>query len=254
MNKPTVTVIIPTFNHGNFIEQTIHSVVSQSIFDDCIVVVSDDSSQDDTFEIAKRISRKFSNVIVSKNRKNLGIIPHYRSLTKTITTPFLAILEGDDYWISNRKIEQQRDFLQVFSDVGMCFSAYCVQDETSGAKWQQPGWSRNCIVPVVDLIQTNPVGSFSNCFYRTERFRRAINTPGAINGYDWLVNLLIAMDGGIGYIAEVSTLYRLHLNGTWTSLSSEQKKDGILATLNELKRNAPKGIAMFIDAAIEKAA
>ena len=44
MGEPPITVLIPTYNHEKYIEAAIESVVNQTIFDVCRVIVSDDCS------------------------------------------------------------------------------------------------------------------------------------------------------------------------------------------------------------------
>ena len=111
MGEPPITVLIPTYNHEKYIEAAIESVVNQTIFDVCRVIVSDDCSLDNTFQRATRASANFGNITVRRNIRNLGIMPHYATLVASVSTPFVAILEGDDVWLSTRKLELQHEIL-----------------------------------------------------------------------------------------------------------------------------------------------
>src|SRR5882757_7216800 len=98
MTNPLITVIVPTYNHARFIAQAIDSIIVQTIFTSTKVVVSDDCSSDETVSIVRATTHGLPNVEVIANEANLGIIDHYRKLADLVDTPYVAILEGDDYW------------------------------------------------------------------------------------------------------------------------------------------------------------
>lgn len=255
MTEQAITVLIPTYNHAAYISEAIASVRDQSIFDSCRVVVSDDGSADDTVSCAIDASSHLPNVIVRQNPKNLGIIDHYRLLASLVETPYLAILEGDDYWHASDKLELQKQLMDTHPSVGFCFTACLVKDETSGASWHHPGWpaNRHRVVQLLDMLTANPIATFSNCFYRSSRFSELVTHASAKRGYDWLLNMTLASDGGALFAAKACTSYRLHENGTWTGLSLEQKRTETVNSLLALKKNVDRFYAPFIDAAINRA-
>ncbi|MBQ0819616.1 glycosyltransferase [Microvirga sp. HBU67558] len=254
MTNPLITVIVPTYNHAKYIAEAIDSIIAQTIFTSTKVIVSDDCSSDGTFSIARATAQSLSNVEVIVNEANLGIINHYRKLTELVDTPYVAVLEGDDYWIADDKLEQQLAFLETFPDIGLCFTACIVEDEVLGAKWRQPNWpdGRHRLLTMLDLLDSNPVATFSNCLYRSDRFRDALSYADAKEGYDWLLNLTIAAKGGAAHVAKPSTLYRLHPNGTWTSLNSEHRKAAIIRTLTAVGKRVDPAVRQFINAAVER--
>jgi glycosyltransferase involved in cell wall biosynthesis len=254
MTNPLITVIVPTYNHARFIAQAINSIIVQTIFTSTKVVVSDDCSSDETGSIARATTHGLPNVEVIANEANLGIIDHYRKLADLVDTPYVAILEGDDYWFTDDKLEQQLAFLETFPDTGLCFTACVVEDEALRAKWRQPNWpdGRHRLLTMLDVLDSNPVTSFSNCFYRSDRFRDALSNADAKEGYDWLLNLKIAAEGGAAYVAKASTLYRLHSNGSWTRLNSEERKAAIIRTLTAIEQRVDPTLRQFITAAVAR--
>ena len=75
MKKPFFSVIIPSYNHANFIEKSINSVLKQT-FKSYEIIVIDNYSTDST----KNILSKYKNKIICKKIHNLGIIAKSRNL------------------------------------------------------------------------------------------------------------------------------------------------------------------------------
>ena len=141
MSDKAITVIVPTYNHETLVSWAIESIVRQTIFDECHVVVSDDCSSDGTYDVARRYCDYHANVSVRRNTTNMGVMKHYQHLVSEIDTPFISILEGDDMWISARKLEAQRRFLELNPAVNMCFSACVVEFEATSTQVEHPAWN-----------------------------------------------------------------------------------------------------------------
>lgn len=254
-DHPSITILIPTYNHADYIAEAISSVRDQSIFSSCKVIVSDDCSSDDTLKIASRVSANSPNITVRSNKSNLGIMGHYRLLASLVDTPYLAILEGDDYWPASEKMELQKSLMDAHPEVGLCFTACIVKDEAMDVRWHHPGWpeGRHRLVHLLDMLISNPIATFSNCFYRSNRFSEFVTRSEAKSGYDWLLNMTIAAKGGALFAARASTCYRIHANGTWTRLSLEEKRAGIVNSLMALREQVDGSFAPYIDAALARA-
>ncbi len=233
--SPSVTVLMPAYNHARTIEEAIASALDQTLRDEMRIVVSDDCSTDDTYRRSVAASLNERAVTVVQTPENLGVMAHYRWLATQVDTPYVAILETDDVWIERRKLELQVAMLERHPDVGGSFTAYRVADEKSGRQWTAPAGAhgRSMIVPFIDLLRNNPVATFSNCVYRREAFISAVNK--ATTGYDWLVNLIIASKGGLALVGTVSTLYRVHRQGTWSAATRQTKQAAIRETLSAIR-------------------
>ena len=67
---PLVSIIMPAYNSGEYIDEAIKSVLSQS-YKNYELIIIDDCSRDSTFEILKYYSEKYNNIFYYKNRVNL---------------------------------------------------------------------------------------------------------------------------------------------------------------------------------------
>src|SRR3989304_5978455 len=238
MSAKDISVIVPTFNHEAMICLAMESIVRQTVFHDCHVVVSDDCSSDNTFDLAQAFAKYHDNIVVRRNPRKLGVMNHYKILLSEVTTTFLAGLEGDDMCISENKLEVQRRFLEHNPSVGMCFSACVVEYEATASQVSHPAWNdgRNRIIGILDLFYDNPVATFSNCFYRSPILNNALLSADSGTGYDWLCTLKIANVSQVGFLVEPSTLYRVHRNGTWSGMSRYQQRRAIRRSLRAFLR------------------
>ena len=99
-----VSVIIPTYNYGSFIEKAIASVQSQT-FQDFEIIVVDDGSTDDTAEVLAGIKDPRLTVIRTRNR---GISAARNEGLKRASREYIAFLDADDCWLPDKLSAQIR--------------------------------------------------------------------------------------------------------------------------------------------------
>jgi glycosyltransferase involved in cell wall biosynthesis len=92
--KPSVSYIVASYNHEQFIEQTINSILAQD-FDDLELIILDDGSTDDTPDIAERIARSDSRVSVYR-QKNSGVVAARNRAISLSTGEYISIVDSDD--------------------------------------------------------------------------------------------------------------------------------------------------------------
>ncbi len=75
--KPIVSVVIPCYQHQDYVEQCLMSVYNQT-FEDIELVFIDDCSRDDSYQLAasvassRRFKRRFRDTVIVRNNENLG--------------------------------------------------------------------------------------------------------------------------------------------------------------------------------------
>lgn len=137
MNKDIyVSVWIITYNHKDYIEQCLKSVLSQVTNFNYEIIVHDDASNDGTTDIVRQYANKYSNivpVIQKENRFSKGEgQTFYRDYLLPVTRGYyIAWCEGDDYWSDSYKLQKQVDGLQA-SNAEYCFHKVDVVDAFSG--------------------------------------------------------------------------------------------------------------------------
>ena len=210
---PKVSVCLITYNHEAYIRQCLDSIVNQKTDFDFEVIIGEDKSTDNTAGIVNEYKQLYPNLItVISPIKNQGSWINAKSVFKAARGKYLAYIEGDDYWISNQKLQKQADFLDIHSEFAMCFHRVEIKNEgvepmhTTGF----PGMTKFSIADLI--IRDWFVGSCSMMVRRTglDWFPDwAKETPYG----DLAFQLMVTTEGDLGYIDETFGVYRRHGGG-----------------------------------------
>ena len=117
MTQPALSICMPAFNAGPFIDQAIASLREQT-FDDFELLIVDDGSEDETGGIARRHAAVDSRVRVLVNDGNKGLVYTRNRLLAEAACPLVALADADDVFAATR-MQQQVSFLHANSDVGV---------------------------------------------------------------------------------------------------------------------------------------
>ena len=115
MSTNLVSVVMPTYNHAEFLSEAIESVLNQS-YSQLELIVIDNFSEDDTKNIVKSFQDariqyfKFANEGVIAASRNYGI--------KQAKGKYLAFIDSDDVWLKE-KLSEQVDALEGDEEIGL---------------------------------------------------------------------------------------------------------------------------------------
>lgn len=129
MNKPSIDIIIPTFNRGLLLKRTLDSILNQKQYPNNIFVI-DDGSTDNTKELVEEYNKYFNQRNISINyiyqdkegvsvARNRGII--------LSTSKFIVFLDSDDL-LTNNYIETFSNILDKNLPDTICYSSYDIID------------------------------------------------------------------------------------------------------------------------------
>ena len=131
---------MPTYNHEKYIGQAIESVLAQITKYSFNLLISDDCSTDSTAEIAVGYAEKHPDkIIFFQKEKNHGLLENYKFLLGKTDAKYIAVLESDDIWSNEHKLEKQISFLENHPDYGLCCGDYSeINEEGSITKiWKK---------------------------------------------------------------------------------------------------------------------
>jgi glycosyltransferase involved in cell wall biosynthesis len=224
-----VSVVVVTCNHEAFIETALRSVLSQRTRFDFEVIVSEDASTDRTRSIVGRWQAQHPDrvrVILSESSiaTNEVVARGFRAAQGE----YIALLDGDDYWTSDGKLQTQADYLDAHPDLSLCFhNAEVVDDAGACIRPRYTSEPRNARSTLEELWGGNP---FATC---TSMFRReAVATiPDGYADFfpitDWPLYVLFAEQGDVGYIPAVMGAYRVHAAGLYSRRSAQGKLESV---------------------------
>ncbi len=104
-HQPLLSFLIISYNNEKFIEEALKSALKQD-YDNYEVVVSDDSSRDNTWKIINEVVEKYKResiaVILNRNEKNLGIVRNFQKAMSMTTGKWVVTMAGDDVSVPDR--------------------------------------------------------------------------------------------------------------------------------------------------------
>lgn len=128
MKENLVSVIMPTYNCGKFIEETIKSVANQT-YKNWELIIVDDCSKDNTEDIINRYAECDNRIIYHKLETNQGAAVARTKAMEMARGSYMAFLDSDDLW-KNDKLEKQINFMEKNSYSFTC-TAYEQIDENN---------------------------------------------------------------------------------------------------------------------------
>ena len=223
MQEVKVTVLCLAYNHAKFIRKALDGFVMQKTDFPFEVLVHDDASTDGTADIVREYAARYPDIIKpilqTENQYSHGGAISRRFLWPRIRGVYVASCEGDDYWVDDRKLQKQADWLDAHPSSGLCFHYATVHWEDGRMPDEVfPDELRFGKPPFTfqGLLRRNFIQSSSVMYRWRLKGKDDALFPGVkMTPRDWLRHLYHAEGGEIGFIPEVMSVYRRHSGGVW---------------------------------------
>lgn len=241
----SIAIVIPNFNHGGSITETIMSILSQTILPDEILVI-DDASTDNSVKIISSLSQEIPCLRLIKNQKNRGVNYCMNLGTREAKSDLIIYRAADDVFIQDAIFNAQKAF-QTYPHASIaCGETIFFQDnlaegtrETLALADQTTYFSPDKLLEVWQLDFNIPTCS---CITR----RNAVLSVGGFKDQarwhsDWFCLTTIAMRDGLIFIPHPITGFRLSSNSYGNSnLLNRKKQRAVLKYLIEEVMNYEK--------------
>ena len=227
-NEILVSICCITYNQAPYIRQCLDGFIMQKTNFKFEIIVHDDCSTDGTTDIVKEYADKYPDLIVPIFQK----VNQYQNGNKRILATFvypkaigkyIALCEGDDYWIDPLKLQKQVDFLESHPDYSMCFHNAI---EKSGTKERCFSNIKNRDYSGKEILEQFIVATssvlFINSVIKTDEYKTIISDKKIIVGDLPLWLSCIAMGKCRGFSDTMSVYRRTEMGWTANSKNVER--------------------------------
>jgi len=212
-NTPTVSILMMTRNHQEYIDKAVESVIDQNCDFQYEIIIGEDFSSDNTLLKCKELQRRYPQVIRLVNAtENVGITKNFLRLAVRARGQYSAFLEGDDYWTATDKLQKQVDLMEANANYSWC-----------GAKTQNRTFPVN-VKPYYTLTDTlrRYIIHTSTVMYRSSLLEEYPAFPDFLV-LDSVLFSYLSTRGHCGFINQTVSYYRVHEGGFWTGASLEKR-------------------------------
>lgn len=133
--RPLVSVVMITYNHADYLAESIEGIVRQQCDFPFELIIGEDASKDGTREIALEYQRRYPHIVrVLYSAANVGMNANGQRTFDAARGEFVAFCEGDDYWCAHDKLARQVALMTSDPDVGV------VHTDWVRSHWENGGW------------------------------------------------------------------------------------------------------------------
>ena len=216
---PVVSVVCITYNHINFIRDSIEGFLNQETAFPVEIFVHDDASTDGTADIVReyqqRYPKLFWTILKNENQWSKGNA-YFGNLLKMQRGEFIALCEGDDWWTDSNKLQKQVFLLQQNPSASFCFHNTLIVNESMVVSGLLRPQNTSLIHSIEELLGSNFIHTSSIVYRKTMLVEFPLWYNTAPMG-DWPLCILLAEKGKLLHINEVMSHYRLHGQSSWSS-------------------------------------
>jgi hypothetical protein len=183
---PSVSVIVPCYNYGHFLEGCLSSVLAQEGVEVSVLVI-DDRSTDDSPEVARRLARQDDRIEFRAHRENMGLIPTANEGLEWARGEYVVLLSADDLLVPG-SLYRATTVMTEHANVGLVYGRSLFARESrplpkfsgkwrSTKVWSGTDWVRlrcrsghSCISSPEAVVRTSvqlAVGGYDQACYHT---------------------------------------------------------------------------------------
>lgn len=233
-----VSICCITYKQEQYIAQAIDSFLMQKTTFPFEIIIGEDCGGDGTLFILDEYQKHYPNLItIITAEKNVGANANLLRVANAARGEYIAVCEGDDYWIDELKLQKQYDYLRRIPSVNICFSA-AKTITPNGSTGLIAVYSKiNTLIPLSKVVRGGggamPTASI---FFRKSVISIIPEWFETAPIGDIYLQIIASMNAGAAYIPDVTVVYRLNSIGSWSESNNiKQKKIYIDKVLNTLE-------------------
>ena len=126
MEEIKVSVMCLVYNHGKYLRDCLEGILMQRTDFAYEILLHDDASTDNSADILREYEAKYPNVVKpiyqTENQYSRSIPISFTYQYPRAQGKYIALCEGDDYWIDPYKLQKQVDYMESHPDCTFCFT------------------------------------------------------------------------------------------------------------------------------------
>lgn len=205
-NNPLVSVIVPCYNHEQYVKECILSIVNQT-YKNIQLIVIDDGSTDSSYYFLQQIKMSYDFILEHRSNHGLTKTLNY-AISNYATGKYITLIASDDYWEKD-KIEKQVSFMELNGHLALsCAKAKIVDDQGNviGSLADDVNMSS---LTFESLLIKNIIPALTVIF-KKQVFENVGGFDENLYYDDWDFWLRIADKFKIGFLDEYVAFYRKH--------------------------------------------
>lgn len=216
--KALVSILVPAYNHENFVDDIMQSILDQT-YDNLEVLITDDGSVDGTFgkisQWEERLKSKYQRVQIFQNKNNKGIVKTLNHMLQLCVGDYIKVIASDDFLLPD-SIEQLVAFLESNPQHGLVFANGIMGDKNTHYPikdvklfetyyTEKPKLEEN----VVEQMYRKYFLFSPSIMYTRRAYQQVGSYDEDIWFEDWDYYLRVVEQMPIGYLDSIVVMYRM---------------------------------------------
>lgn len=242
--KCAVSILVTVYNHEKYLEQCLSSIINQETNFKYEVLIHDDCSTDGSRKIIEKYYKNYPEKVVpiyeKENQYSKGVKINKEILIPKMSGKYFCLCEGDDYWIDEKKLQKQYDFLELNTEYKFCVhNSININDdgikigENIVVKKSEDLECKDFIINDGSFIATNSIFSYS---YLAKKLPCYFNYLSL----DYIWQIYLSSVGKTYCFEECMSAYRVESVGSWNQRMKNDNQKWILH-----KKKIIKALNMF---------
>lgn len=232
-NQYTLSVLMPLYNNESFVGEALDSILAQKTNFNYKIIIINDASTDNSLSVAKEYQKKHKNIIIIENEKNLKLLKTIFKAYAILDTEYFCVLDPDDYWTDENKLQEAVDFLDKNLDYTIHLTNNEVVTNDGTSSMYVKANIDNYTFDLNDHMQGRScLGCTLGSVFRNVVFKNGIpeKMQKFLDNYncesfrgDSFRNLIHLKEGKAFFKNKSTAVYRYNGNGIWSSLKKNQQ-------------------------------
>ena len=252
---PLVSVCMITYNHENYIAEALDSIFAQDYKGPIEVVIGEDASTDGTRKVAESYVQRYpGRVKLLPSDQRYGMTQNFFRTIYACSGKYLALLEGDDYWVDQSKLTKQVTALEENPQYVYCYSDAVKIDPSGKYVGDVIVNHKRDHLTAADIIGGFWSPTLTTIIRRQELFDvvAVLEKDSNVLNLDWVTFSLLSEKGLVGYVKTEPSAYRQHAGGVYSKKTIEYKLTASLESHKYLKPLLKPENRKYLDSTIKR--